>query len=626
MSFLPPSVVVTSPPVSPHRRRHRPARLSTDTTTSSISSLPAYSAPLRPPTHSNWPSEDTPTDQPPDYPQSAEEADTEDIDIKPLVSRLRLARSHQQPQQHQPTRRTRQHRRALSSLSIPPTSSLDNLLERSVVALELSTNALLQSINTTSTLSAATSDEHPPSATSKMLDRQPSLLKDSLPHNHHLHKPWGDDFKDILKRVDGLLLPTDNDDTPISRSLPTSTSLLPSRKCNQRRLYSNLTTASELDLTYSSSARAPRALTQYVCVESNLGTTIDATANSDSIFLSSTMGLRAASQIRQFTWNPTQIPQAPPIHKTSSIDSSSTSNSALDFLSNLASRHSSQSPSRRNGRRHSAGSADTSITITSNFRGVPLSTSTTRSSSSRTSTTTSFTEMPPPAPIPPPVRAMTPPTEESTPISSSSEEDQPLRVLQSLRKILDDSPDPKGKRAASPMPQPEKLKFMPRTPAVVPSSGTSMATASVYRLFTRNSHHTSSSTSRPKSSLKKKSSSAISTEPGTPTTPGDSRTPSRPSTPRQVTFAELPAEFPGRPRSSKTKNKSKKSKARSDEKEESRWLRWFAPSLGIGPSSGSTSGGGMAYEERIEDKMMRGWGRGVASTPGGMSGAEDWLV
>ncbi|GJJ07318.1 hypothetical protein Clacol_001519 [Clathrus columnatus] len=622
MSFIPPSVVVTSPPVSPHRRRHRhpPSRLSTDTT-ASISSLPAYSAPLRP-SQTNWPtsysSEDPPTDQPPDYPQSAEEADTEDIDFKHFVSRLRLTRP--QHQQQQQTRRIR-HRRATSnsSLSLPLSPSVDDLLERSVVALELSTNALLQSIDTTSTLSALTSDE------TRMLDRRPSPLKDSF---HHHHQPWVDGFNDILKRVDNLLPPGNEDDAPICRSLPTTTSIIPSRR-NKDRLYPGLTTSSEVDLTHSSSARAPRALTQYVSVESNLGLTIDATANDDSILLPSTMGLRAASQIRQFTQSPPRTVPVHPIHKSRSIDLSSSSTSAFNVLSNLVAHQSSRSPSRRRSRRHSAGSTDTTTsTITTGFRGAPLSTTTTRSSSSRTSTAASFSEMPPPAPIPPPVRAMTPPTEESTPISSS-EDDQPFRAMQSLRKILDESPDPKGKRPISPAPQPLKLQFMPRTPTVVPSSGTSMATASVYRLFTRNSHHASSTSSRPKSSLKK-SPSAISTQPGTPATPGDSsQQSSHPGTPRQVTFAELPAEFPGRPRSSKIKGKHKKGKGKtkSDEREERRWWNWFTPtlSLGIGPSS--TSNSAMAYEERMEDKMMRGWTRSAASTPGGMAGAaDDWLV
>lgn len=614
MSFLAQSAAAPSP-VSPRRRRQRyPQRLSTDTT-ASISSLPAYSAPLRP-TPSNWPTEVTPTDQPPDYPQSAEEADTEDIDSKQSISRLRVARPQQQH-----TRRIRQHRRGVSSLSISSSPSVDDLLKRSVVALELSTNALLQSISTTSTLSAITSDEHP--SHHKMLDKQPSPSTDSFLNqgNQPHRQPWMDDFNDILKRVDGLLIPPGNNDDDthaVSRSLPTGTSVIP-RRGKIERLYSTLTTSSELDLTQPYSSRAPRALTQYVSIESNFGNTVDATANDESIFLPSTLGLRAASQIRQFCQSPPRPSSRPhPIHKSRSIDSSSST-----FVSrpSFPARQSSESPSRRqNGRRYSAGSADTSTTITSGFKGVPLSTTTTRSSSSRTSTITSFSEIPPPVPFPPPVRAMTPPTEESTPISSS-EDDKPLRALQSLRKILDDSPLSKDRYSAPSPPPPSKLKLMPRTPAVVPSSGTSMATASVYRLFTRNSHHASSSTSRPKSSLKK--SPVVGTQSGIPS-PVDSRQSSRPSTPRQVTFAELPAEFPGRPRSTKMKNK-KKAKGKSDEKEESGWLSWFTPSFGIGGSSGSAVGG-TAYEERMEDKMMRGWGRSTTSTPGGVASAEDWLV
>ncbi|KIJ37346.1 hypothetical protein M422DRAFT_50419 [Sphaerobolus stellatus SS14] len=204
---------------------------------------------------------------------------------------------------------------------------------------------------------------------------------------------------------------------------------------------------------------------------------------------------------------------------------------------------------------------------------------------------------------------MTPPMEESTPSSSESEQNQQaFRAMQSLRKILDDSADPKGKRPESPQ-KPPKTFFLPRSPSVAPSSGTSMATASVFRLFTKNSHHPSSA--RPKqSSLKKLA------PPDTPT----SQRSSAPSTPRTVSFAELPPDFPGRTSSWRDKDKGRRSKgkgkaSKEPETEETKWWKWLSSPTVLHPNTG-------AYEERIEDKMMRGWAR-----PGtGSSAGDDWMM
>ncbi|KIJ37347.1 hypothetical protein M422DRAFT_260005, partial [Sphaerobolus stellatus SS14] len=135
----------SSPHISPRRPRHHKRlstlRLSTDST----ATLPAYSAPPRPSQSSHWPIDnDPPSDEPPDYPQSAEEADKED-DYTPLPPRTAL--------------RKPRHRRSTSSISHPAATSVDDLLERSVVALELSTNALLSSMNTQSSISAIANDQ-----------------------------------------------------------------------------------------------------------------------------------------------------------------------------------------------------------------------------------------------------------------------------------------------------------------------------------------------------------------------------------------------------------------------------------------------------------------------------------
>ncbi|KAF8528823.1 hypothetical protein BU17DRAFT_37935 [Hysterangium stoloniferum] len=591
MAALPSSSKSRSTP----RKRLSALRLSTDTT----SSLPAYSAPPRPNQASNWPTVTTPPlDKPPDYPQSAEEADREEDDFVPL----RLPRN--------PVHRRLRHRRTSSTSSsvssvnlIPPSPSVDDLLKRSVVALELSTNALLQSMQTQSSISAIANDQ----ILERSLDRQTRMLDLRLRGNTAAHDGWMEDLDDVMKSVDGLFL--DPSDAAISRSLPDRTShMVPYRpelpKSPSDSPHFHLTTSSEVDLR--DTLRAPRALTQYVSVESNFGNASEASANPDSIFLPSTLGLRSPAKVQTFT---TGSPPQRCIRKTVSSpgpDFPNTSTTpAYNMLSHLASGQSSRSPSstgtpstsdsrsRRSVRRYSAGSAD------SNLSKRPQS-------QSRGSSSTS-TDTPPP----PPVRAMTPPMEESTPSSSdSSSEDNKVkafRAMQSLRKILDDAPpppDPKGKRRAVP----PRRGFQPRTPPVAPSAGESTATASVYRLFTRSSHHHASS-SRPKqSSLKRKSPRLL-----TPVLPDTPSASSGHSTPRQVSFAELPADHPGRPRN---KNKGRRKSGKEKEKEDKGWMSWFtAPGTAMGSAAG-------AYEERMEDKMMRGWGR----PPTGGGATEDWMM
>jgi hypothetical protein len=607
-------------------KRLSATRLSTDTT----SSLPAYSSPppTRPAPPSEWPIKDHLhlLDEPPDYPQSAEEADQEDDFVPQRVLRA-------------PASRRLRHRRG-ESYSVPNSPSVDDLLERSVVALEMSTNALLQSLDTQSKVSAIANDH----VIEDSLARQERLLDLRLRGTKGNRENWMDDLDDVMERVNGLFGEQSDADMGISRSLPTGSSLIPHRRYQHHHLPKSTSESAYLHLSSSEldardTVRPPRALTQYVSVESASGDASETTADPNSIYLPSTTGLRSAAQIRNFSGTDVR-----PHGLRKSVSSpgpnlySTPPSSAYSMLAHLASNQSSptrtttppaqSSPSvsdsttSRTVRRHSGSSFDSTFTFPNSLR-RSRSTSRGRSSSSIDAQT-------PPLP---PVRAMTPPMEELTPSSSSEScasdhRVNAFRTMQSLRKILDEAPDPKGKRPAVAARSPRPV-FRPRTPAVAPSSGTSTATASVSRLFTRSSHHGSSHHSKPKHSSLKQSNSKPST-PIPPAAPGsltpgsltpESLTPesqlsSNPGTPRQVSFAELPETHSGKSSWRKGKDKDKgKGKAKKGKTYEDGgwWSGWFAS------SSGSAA---VRYEERMEDKVMKGWGR-----PGVGGGVTDeWML
>jgi len=92
------------------------------------------------------------------------------------------------------------------------------------------------------------------------------------------------------------------------------------------------------------------------------------------------------------------------------------------------------------------------------------------------------------------------------------------------------------------------------------------------------------------------------------------------STPKRISFAELPESYassrPGASKFQEKKSRSRKRKGKGkQEEEESRgWLQALF-------SMGSVSSGSGQSEERIEERMARGWG----SRPG--SGTlDDWAV
>ncbi|KAG6336490.1 hypothetical protein ID866_2604 [Astraeus odoratus] len=252
------------PPRRTHRKRFSVSKLSSET----VQTLPEYSSPPR------WPNpvqsallEGEELDKPPDYPSAIDEGDA-DTEEDQVFSRKRLV------------------------VPPPPAESfLDTLLERSVHALELS-NALLQSsMSTQTSLSALLSPvETEPDRTLEVRARN---LSTRIRVNSGVHATWIDHLDEISKGVDKLLennSPT-NDDSAVSRSLPTSTvpQLRHRRKPSLLELNGSSSGSSQLQYSHPERdkliAPAPRALTQYV----------ESTADPRLIILPSTLGLHNTS-------------------------------------------------------------------------------------------------------------------------------------------------------------------------------------------------------------------------------------------------------------------------------------------------------------------------------------------
>lgn len=88
------------------------------------------------------------------------------------------------------------------------------------------------------------------------------------------------------------------------------------------------------------------------------------------------------------------------------------------------------------------------------------------------------------------------------------------------------------------------------------------------------------------------------------------------STPRQVAFAQLPESYSGSRGGSKLKPKSKAKKKKS--KDEGGWWTSLLTNLAAAPP-----GPGMGrFEDKIEERSARGWGRPPIS--GGS--VEDWTL
>ncbi len=305
----------TPSPRRTHRKRISALRLSSDTTASLPQYIPAarYPQPVR--------EEHDPFDQPPDYPDSAEEAD-EDTDtdtanvfyvphLPPPASPLIRPQtaSPRRAKRFQPTHKRRQSFQAAlhGQLPEPADPHLDALLARSVHALEMSNTLLQSSMATQTSLSTILAADSPADSA---LEARARGLSSRIRDTWDAQTTWADDLEELTRGVEGLF----NDDDPdssarvrrpsvrarhqlegsgVSASLPSSSSMHVLRGSARRPslldLREPLSDEVVPRLHYSQKNRAnliappPRAMTQYMA----------STHEADSILLPSTMGVRS---------------------------------------------------------------------------------------------------------------------------------------------------------------------------------------------------------------------------------------------------------------------------------------------------------------------------------------------
>ena len=542
-----------------HRKRISALRLSSDTT----STLPEYI-----PTsgwHSHHQSQQSrrdssilaeeeeaiPSDKPPDYPDSAEEAD-EDTDSESNVVYLPQfpspANLSQRPHTASPRRAKRflpTHKRRLSyqraTASEPSDPYLDSLLERSVHALEMSNTLLQSSISTQTSLNTVLASDSRGDST---LEAHAINLSSRIKNTWDSRAAWVDDLEEITRDVEGLFGgseagPSTRRHRPLQESPPSSSLLLEgssgiscslpssnsfSSNRSKRRPSLDLRQASDsttprLNLTPHNRvhlvAPAPRALTQYV----------ESTQDTEAIMLPSTIGLRALpsvhhtpdwKQVSEFASSSTTsllsqptfstTPCLPPKLTDKPLEPSTPAYNMLSSFVYRAPSSGSATPStsfktsfmanmaniRRNSREGNnsterSGRGRESPSPISQKSGDRVNCQECCSRSSTSSRTPKRGESPMAITV---HRPMTPPVEESS--SSSSDGYVAKLTMQSLRKILDDQPSPAPTEDKKFLKPPQ---FLPRTPAPVAEAGTSTATASISRLFTKGTH--SSSTRAP---------------------------------------------------------------------------------------------------------------------------------
>lgn len=616
------------PPRRSHRKRFSISRLSSETvqTLPEYSSPPPWAIPVKP-----LLLEGEESDRPPDYPSAVDEADadTEDCDHSGVPSRRRSP-SH-----------IRRRKRALPP-RLPMDPFLDTLLERSVHALELS-NALLQSsMSTQASLSTLLSPaEVEPDRTLEVRARN---LSTRIRVNSGLHATWMDHLEDISEDVDKLFdesVPS-NDEGAVSRSLPTST---PSRLRHRRKpslLELNGASSSSSQLQYSLPARdklvapAPKALTQYV----------ESSTDPELIILPSTLGVRSfptthsAVLRNHLPGPPTQTPPSQP----SSLPSQNKVDiplSAYHLLTDLVKRSevSSQASPRLFGlpsRRRSTGASSTERVSTVSS---PSSVRTIQSSAGDRCRPRTRASAPRSRPVTPELalRSTTPPIEalsvSSSESTTSSDHPTGYLAMQSLRKILEKQPSSISVEVDSRKGQGHRRarSFQPVTPPPPPVLAASSATASVSHLFTKGRHSLSTRPPSPPTH----SSLRVRSVPPTPVpSPSSvsladlfgngvakalgSRPSSGTNTPKRISFAKLPESYSGlRPSNSKLRNKKgkRKSKVEQTKAKEGESSGWFETWLGVGPSPWRSQ------EERIEERMTRGWG----ARPG-YGTIDDWAV
>ncbi|KAH9855046.1 hypothetical protein C2E23DRAFT_725568 [Lenzites betulinus] len=662
-----------------HRKRLSALRLSSD---SAVTALPVYTSPPR---HRHPDLPEIPSEQPPAYSDSAEEADEDtdpsdsDVFIPSLPPSLPVSprlTAHRRP------RLARGHRRqqSIASASDP---YLDSLLERSVHALEMS-NALLQSsMSTQSSLSAVLSDD---AITDRTLDERTQTLTSRMQSNRDLHESWMDDLDKISQGVDGLVLgeedPVDLAEAhrarlaePISQSLPTGglserMRRRPGRRASQDMRESQ-SASSRLQLSAHGPADfispAPRALTMY----------IDSSEAADAIALPATLGIRPAARSPptplpsqtsfssvEFAAEPEPPPRGCPDEHPRRVVDMLASFVMPRTPSSVSSSPSSSSLLRR---RDSSSSSGRTIKKPRTPKSPPppllLDTSNTSNSNGRRSRSHTPIRG---SPVTRQSRPLTPPIEELS-TSSTSSDSTTLhvdRTVSSLRLILERQRSAASKASTSSAPPALPRPSLLSPPAVAPTSGTSTATASVSRLFTKGRHTSSTRPPSPPRQSSMKGRSRPST-PLTPLTPAPatpspspsllsvpdmfsgmlarsrSGTSSEASTPRRISFAEPPEPYSSskpegeRFRSGKTRSSSRsrsrsrsrgkgkgKGKAREGESEDGEdgekgpwWTGWL-----LGAAAAGSAGGRARSEERYGYGGTRSGSAG-AGPGGGMSAA-----
>jgi hypothetical protein len=702
----------SSSPRRTHRKRVSALRLSSDTTSTLPEYLPVGWHPPQPSLGEE--------DRPPDYPDSAEEAD-EDTDTDsnvlyapqpPPPTPLPNTSSPRRSKRFLPTHKRRQSsQNPFFQPKEPNDPYLDSLLERSVHALEMSNTLLQSSISTQTSLSTILAPDTPGDSS---LEAHAIGLSSRIRDTWDARETWADDLEEITRNVEGLFGkdPDSNlkrqklrsPESSVSCSLPSSSSF--SMRRNRRRPSLDLREASDPvthGLHYSQQNRAnlisppPRALTQYVA----------STQDAESILLPSTIGLRSPPSLHHSSdWRPlnhlasssTTSLLSTPSFSTSLLPPKLTdkplepSTPAYNMLSSFVYRAPSSETATPSTsftssfmtRRRDSSNASTSTERSSGNSNARRSSSPTlrRKSAERChrqdrysvvgSGTSSHTS-PNRGVSPLGIRPMTPPAEES---SSSSDGCLAKRTVQSLRKIIDDQPLPAatlGSMSRTKIPHGQHLRppvFLPRTPVPVADAGTSTATASISRLYTKGTHSSSTrAPSPPRHSALKRSSPSISRTPSDletshPPTPtalslpdlmskvllGGGSTPSSgQSTPnsKRISFAELPESYAStRPPSQRFKDKQTRKRSRKTAsggggsssagvaggdakgkvKGEGQLGGWWAGWLmGGGEEEVNVFGTNSArHEERMEDRMTRSWGGRMNSGFGG--GLDEWAV
>ena len=594
-----------------HRKRVSALRLSSDTT----STLPEYLPTGFSRDHIVH------SDQPPDYPDSAEEADEDtdpDLDLVEVPQPVFQKLSPKRPKRFLPS-----HKRRHSSQHQSSDPHLDSLLERSVHALEMSNTLLQSSLSTQTSLSAVLALDSPPEFT---LEARAHNLSSKIRNNADVQQSWADDLQEITRNLEGLcregtghsrqnrVRAIHPEDGAISCSLPSS-GLRTMRK-HLRRPSLDLRQASAdtaANLHYSPHSRChliappPRALTQYVA----------STQDSESILLPSTLGHRSSSSLHHAsdwktlserasssTINLLSTPSLPPKLTDKPLEPSTPAYTMLSSFVHRAPSSGSATPSSSFTSSFMSRRRDSSNGSTSTERGhgctrrssSPASLKSLDKSHHHCNRTCSVcaSGVPgcllaePSKRVVSSIRPMTPPVEEP---SSSSDSCVAKRTVQSLRKILDDQTalQPNGQDNGSLYRSRLRAPpFLPRSPAPVAEAGTSTATASISRLLTKGTHSSSTRAPSPprQSAMKRSPSSSTSLNSVTPTPPnatfntpltlsfpevvvkvlGGGSTPSSGmSTPsKRISFAELPESYastrPNDGSSSKFKDKHSRRK------------------------------------------------------------------